>query len=73
VFSSGHLNAAVVFHAEHRPAIRAAAFPSLKALLRPVRAPVDLTDASEEREAQGQRRIALYDSRKTNARPAQNS
>jgi rhodanese-related sulfurtransferase len=56
-----------------RPSIREAAFASLKAPLRPVRAPVDPTDAREEREASGRWRIALYDSRKTTARPARNS
>jgi hypothetical protein len=35
------------------PAIREAAFASLKAPLRPVRAPVDPTDAREERKASG--------------------
>ena len=35
------------------PPIRAAAFASLKALLRPVQGPVDPTDDSEEREASG--------------------
>ncbi|MGA9138180.1 MAG: hypothetical protein WBZ39_09630 [Methylovirgula sp.] len=53
--------------------IREAAFASLKAPLRLAPAPVDPTDASEEREASGRRRIALYDSRKTTARPARNS
>jgi hypothetical protein len=53
--------------------IRELAFASLKAPLRPVRAPVDPTDAREAREASGWRRIALYDSRKTTARPARNS
>src|SRR5262249_10731058 len=38
------------------PPIREAAFASLKAPLRPVRAPVDPTDASEGREASGRRR-----------------
>ena len=35
------------------PLIREAAFASLKALLRPVPAPADPTDASEERVASG--------------------
>jgi len=35
------------------PPIHAAAFASLKALLRPVQGPVDPTDDSEEREASG--------------------
>jgi hypothetical protein len=39
--------------AKEPPPIREAAFASLKAPLRPVRAPVDPTDASEEREASG--------------------
>jgi hypothetical protein len=52
---------------------RELALASLKAPLRPARAPVDPTDATEEREASGQRRIALYDSRKTIARPARSS
>ena len=52
------------------PPIREAAFASLGVPLRPVLAPVDPTDASEEREATGRRRIPLYDSRKTTARPA---
>jgi hypothetical protein len=55
------------------PPISELAFASLKAPLRPARAPVDPTDASEEREASGRRRIALYDSHKTTARPARNS
>jgi hypothetical protein len=50
-----------------------AAFASLKALVRLVRAPVDVTDASEEREDSGRRRIAPYDNRKTTARPVRNS
>jgi len=53
--------------------IREAAFASLKAPLRPVRAPVGPTDASEGREASGRRRTLQYDSRKTNARPARSS
>ena len=55
------------------PPIREAAFASLKAPLRPVRAPVDPTDASEGREASGRRRTLQYDSRKTTARPARSS
>jgi len=55
------------------PPIHEAAFASLQAPLRPVQAPVDPRDASEEREASGRRRIALYDSRKTTARPARSS
>src|SRR5262249_31625545 len=53
--------------------IRESAFANLQAPPRRARAPVDPTDASEEREASGRRRIALYDSRKTTARPARNS
>src|SRR3984885_9094866 len=52
--------------------IREAAFASLQAPVRLVRAPVDPTDAREERQASDRRRIPLYDSRKTNARPARN-
>ena len=55
------------------PPIREAAFASLKAPLRPVRAPVDPTDASEGREASGRRRTLQYDSRKTIARLARSS
>ena len=55
------------------PPIREAAFASLKARLRQVRAPVDPMDASEGREASGRRRILQYDSRKTTARPARSS
>ena len=50
--------------------IREAAFASLKAPLRPVPAPVDPTDASEGREASGQRTFLRYGSRKTTARQA---
>jgi hypothetical protein len=39
--------------AKEPPPIREAAFASLQAPLRPVLAPVDPTDASEEREASG--------------------
>jgi hypothetical protein len=53
--------------------IRGAAFASLKAPLHPVPAPVDPTDASEERQASGRRRILEYGSRKTNARQARSS
>jgi hypothetical protein len=53
--------------------IREAAFASLKAPLRPVRAPVDPADASEGREASGRRRTLQCDSRKTIARPARSS
>ena len=60
-------------HTKEPPPIREAAFASLKAPLRPVRAPVDPTDASEGREASGRRRTLPYDSRKTNARPARSS
>jgi hypothetical protein len=51
------------------PPIRGSAFASLKAPSRPVRAKVDPTDESEEREASGRRRIPPCDSRKTTARP----
>jgi len=55
------------------PPIREAAFASLKVPLRSVPAPVDPTDASEEREASGRRKTLEYDSRKTTARPVRNS
>ena len=45
----------------------------LKAPLRPVRAPVDLPDASEAPEASGRRKILWCDNRKTTARPARSS
>jgi hypothetical protein len=53
--------------------IRGAAFANLKAPLPPVRAPIDPTDASEERKAAGRLRIAPYDNRKTTIRPARSS
>jgi hypothetical protein len=53
--------------------IREAAFASLKAPLHPVPAPVDPTDASQEPQASGRRRILGYGSRKTNARLARSS
>ena len=56
-----------------RSPICEAAFANLKAPLRPVPVPADPTDASEEREASGRRRILLCDSRKTTARPARSS
>jgi hypothetical protein len=52
---------------------REAAFASPKAPLRPVPVPVGLTDAREEREASGRRRILRFGSRKTTARPARSS
>src|SRR5215467_1958431 len=52
---------------------REAAFASLKAPLRPVPAPVDPMDGSEEPEASGRGRILRYDNRKTTARAAQSS
>ena len=54
-------------------AIREAAFASLRAPLQSVPAPIDPTDATEEHEASGRRKISLYDSRKTTARPARSS
>jgi hypothetical protein len=53
--------------------IREAAFASLKAPLRPGRAPVVPTDASEEREASGRQKSLPYGSRRTTARPARSS
>jgi hypothetical protein len=53
--------------------IREAGFASSRARPRPVRAPADPTDASEDRKVSSRGRVAAYDSRKTTARPARNS